>query len=223
MSDFTSAVPRSADWTEGQRTCRSTGYGVLADLRIGLIWERLPSMDGDAEAAATQQEVDEAGSSGWSASVFSSLAALLTRYGHTAYVAIVRNDAARRGSPISSGTMQAVLWAAYGTLARASTTGDGKGASTTNVNVHTGSPSQYNVPQGSVLPVVGSVPPVPTDQIRSGSRACGPLGSNPPQQPITATGIRTIDPVLLALLIAAAALAGVAIMSGAHSKQGARW
>lgn len=221
MSNFTSATPGSADWVEGSRTCRSTGRGVLSDLRAGLIWESRGRMDADTESAAVQQEVDAAGTSGWSVAVLGSLASLLTQYGLSAYAQAARADAARPGAPISPATMQGALWAAYG-LGSRTTSSVGKDGTSSTQNIHTGSPAQYTISAGTVLPSVGSIPPVPTDQITTG-RSCAPTGASANQPGLTAVGVRTIDPLLLFLLIGAGALAGWAVMEAARGKQGSAW
>lgn len=213
-SSFVSPTPNSAYWQKGTSLCQSTGRAVLSDVRAGLIWESRGTMSADAESAAVQRESDEAGRSGWSVSLLLSLANLLVRYGHSP--AAVNADAARLGQTISPATMQAALWAAYGLGSRT--------VGSTITNKHVGAPSDFAFEAGTVFPAVGSIPPMPTDSLTSGAN-CAP-GHFPGQSMIAsqgATGFLGINPLLLALLIAAGGFMAYKALEASRRGQGARW
>jgi hypothetical protein len=212
-SSFTSPVPGSAIWGSGSQECRATGRAVLSDLRAGLLWERTGSMSSSDASAAVQAASDDAAATGWSTTTLNALAALLTRYGQTAYAGAVRANITRGGA-FSRQTMQAVLWGAYSIAAR--TVGG------TTSNIHSGSPSSYTFDADAQLPMVGSLAPTPLDGVTAGI-SCVPAGSKPGPTQITQTGVAAINPLLLAVLIVATAAAGVIIMSTVRKKHGESW
>jgi len=218
-SDFTSAVPGSAVWQHGQQTCRGTGRGVLIDAATGVIWDDIGDLGEQAFVDATGQAGDDARANGWSTAFLTALATRLTQYGHSSYAQAVRSNMSRPGSEFSTLTLQGVLWAATSRGVRETTTGGVRRMKNTLAGT---SPSAFTIQPGTVMPTVGSVPPEPLDV--SGATTCGPtVGASSPRTPIVAQGVSTINPLLVAGLIAAAAIAAIAIMEGARTKQGARW
>lgn len=218
-SDFMSSTPGSAVWSSASQSCSSTGRAVLADMRAGLIWESLASMSAE-DAGVAINDVQNGSDQGWTPAVLTQLANLLAQYGWNAAAQQVRLDASLPvGSPLSITTLKSALWAANSRTFR-TVTSDGRELT---VNRHNGSPNDYIIPTDARMPRLGMVPPMPLDGIISGM-SCrtirAPTGTN---TPVTAVGERTIDPMLLLLLLGGTVLAGVVLLNSAQKSQGSHW
>lgn len=209
-SNFTSAVPGSAIWQRSSSECRATGRAVLSDFRAGLIWEARASMTADEESAAVQAAADDGGVTGWSTTSLAQLASLCTRYGQASYSLSVTRDSLR--GQLSPTSMQAVLWAAYSLAARSNGT-----------NVHVESPAVYSIPADAILPTVGSIPPIPTDGVTSGTSCQPTSGGGGATSPVGVTAVSGIEAALILLLLTAVAVVGVTAMSAARKPHGDNW
>lgn len=197
-------------WQRSSSECRATGRAVLSDFRAGLIWEARASMSADDESAAVQAAADDGGITGWSTSSLARLASLCTRYGHASYSLSVTRDSLR--GQLSPASMQAVLWASYSLAARSNGT-----------NVHIESPAVYSIPSDAVLPMVGSIPPIPTDGVTSGTSCQPASGGGGTTSPVGVTAVSGVEAALILLLLATVAVVGVSAMSAARKPHGKDW